>query len=62
MAADPGPDSALLLINPVQRPEISRGEGTNVLYVDGHVEWVSMQWFHRDLERTQEHIKKKGGE
>ncbi len=35
-----------------ERPEINRYQGTNVLYADGHVTWVSMARFQRDLNRT----------
>lgn len=45
-----------------ERPEISGGKGTNALFVDGHVEWISMSQFQRLQEQTQEYIKKKGGE
>jgi len=45
-----------------ERPEINRGKGTNALFVDGHVEWISMSQFQRLQEQTQEYIKKKGGE
>ena len=50
------------LILAYERPEINRGEGTNVLYVAGFVKWVKMREFRRDLQRTQEYIKKQGGE
>ena len=42
-----------------ERPEINRNEGTNVLYADGHTEWVSMARFQRDLKRTQDFLAKK---
>jgi prepilin-type processing-associated H-X9-DG protein len=39
-----------------ERPEIYKNEGTNVLHVDGHVEWVKMEDFTKLLKATQEWI------
>ena len=61
LGAELSPDAPPDLVIAYERPEINRGKGTNVLYVDGHVRWVSMEKFRRDLERTQEYIRKKGG-
>jgi prepilin-type processing-associated H-X9-DG protein len=35
-----------------EKPEINDNKGTNVLYADGHVEWVSMEKFKKDLAKT----------
>jgi prepilin-type processing-associated H-X9-DG protein len=37
-----------------ERPENLKNEGTNVLYVDGHVMWVKMAEFSRQLKATQD--------
>jgi prepilin-type processing-associated H-X9-DG protein len=39
-----------------ERPEIYKSEGTHVLYVDGHVDWVKMDEFKAQLKATQEWI------
>ncbi|MDY7011795.1 MAG: DUF3352 domain-containing protein, partial [Planctomycetota bacterium] len=44
------------LIMAYERPEINKFQGTNVLYVDCHVAWVTMEQFQRDLAKTQEWI------
>ena len=41
-----------------EKPEINRFHGTNVLYADGHVEWVFMKKFQHDLARTKQWIEK----
>ncbi|MCD6377614.1 MAG: hypothetical protein J7L99_02045, partial [Planctomycetes bacterium] len=41
-----------------EKPEINRFRGTNVLYADGHVEWVFMKKFQHDLARTRQWIEK----
>ena len=64
LGAQLGSDAPGDLILAYERPEINRGEGTNVLYVAGNVAWVTMAEFNRDLQRTREYIKKRkaGGE
>ncbi len=39
-----------------ERPEINRGKGSNVLFADGHVEWMPMPKFRRELKKTQDYI------
>ncbi|MBI4580633.1 MAG: type II secretion system protein GspG [Planctomycetes bacterium] len=45
-----------------EKPEINAGEGTNVLFLDGHVEFMTMERFDEELEKTKERIKDAGGE
>ena len=52
----PNPENLILVY---ERPEINKFRGTNVLYADGHVAWVTMEKFRRDLAKTQEWIKNK---
>jgi prepilin-type processing-associated H-X9-DG protein len=61
LGADLDPSAPASLIVAYERPEINRDKGTAALFVDGHVEWLRMERFRRELERTQEYIKKKGG-
>lgn len=42
-----------------ERPEINRFRGTHVLYVDGHVVWVTMERFNSDLKKTQAFLEKR---
>ncbi len=42
-----------------EQPEINKLKGTNVLFVDCHVAWVSMEEFRGLLARTQEWIEKR---
>ena len=44
------------LIMAYERPEINNFKGTNVLYVDCHVAWASMEEFRRALAKTQKWI------
>ena len=62
LGADLAPSAPGDLIMAYERPEINRGEGTTVLYVAGYVKWTKMPQFRRELQRTQEYIKKQGGE
>ncbi|MBS3820961.1 MAG: hypothetical protein GVY16_00615 [Planctomycetes bacterium] len=41
------------LVTAYEKPEINDNKGTNVLYADAHVEWVSMDQFEEDLAKTQ---------
>ena len=48
------PEEAVLAY---ERPENYKGEGTNVLFADTHVEWVSMEEFARRLARSEQLLK-----
>jgi prepilin-type processing-associated H-X9-DG protein len=39
-----------------EKPEYSDGEGTNVLFLDGHVKWMDMDAFKTALEETSERL------
>ncbi|MCK4623947.1 MAG: DUF3352 domain-containing protein [Phycisphaerae bacterium] len=49
------PEPAMFILA-YERPEINKNKGTNVLYADCHVAWVSMAKFHRDLAKTQKWV------
>lgn len=41
-----------------ERPEINRFRGTNVVYVDTHAKWVSMERFNQELKQTRAFLEK----
>ena len=40
-----------------EKTDLHEGEGTNVLYVDGHVEWMMMPQFDEALEQSKKNLK-----
>ena len=46
------------LIMAYERPELNKGEGTNVMYPDTHVEWLEMPEFRKQLKKTQDWLAK----
>jgi len=56
LSAAPPADAGELILA-YERPELYRGKGTNVLFADSHVEFVSLPRFERALKRTKEHVK-----
>jgi prepilin-type processing-associated H-X9-DG protein len=34
-----------------EKPQNHNGEGVNVLYMDGHVEWLMMAAFQQEMQR-----------
>ena len=51
------PDSPGQLIRAYERPENYHNKGTNVLFADGRIGWISRPEFEQALERTKEYIK-----
>ena len=43
-----------------ERPEMNDGEGTNILMSDVSVQWVSLERFERELEKTRAYLKEQG--
>jgi prepilin-type processing-associated H-X9-DG protein len=54
------PSAPASLVMAYEKPAINDNEGTNVLYADAHVEWVSMDKFKKDLAATKAWLAKNG--
>ena len=52
-------DAPADLVMAHERPEITHGEGVNVLFADTHVEWVDMKTFQKHLTKTQKWLKQR---